>query len=232
MKKETRVKIYFIVFWIFLVTSFMGLAFFILTEATGYRINWQTYHLEMTGLISLDGIPKDVEIKVNGKTHPGGLPIKLTKILPGQYEIIITKKDYSPWSKLYNVAGGQAYEDKKIYLFVSKPIVKETIAYTKEQITDNFKSQTGRLTTLNNEIWYKNELVSRFSNVLHGAILANDRNHIYFQLGNELRVIELDGKNNTKLLDLPVSEEMIFSLIGDDKIVYIHQDKIYEILIR
>lgn len=215
-----------------MVISFVCLAFFVLTEATGYRVNWKTLKLEMSGLISLEGQPRDVKINVNGKNYEGGLPFKLAKILPGQYEVTISRENYSDWSKLYNVAGGQAYEDKKIILYFKSPTVNQVTHYTMERILDDYKNQSSKLIVSNNEIWYKDELVSRFTGSVYSAVLANDKHHIYFQLANEIRVIELDGKNNTKLLELPISSEIVFTLIGDDKIVYIYQDKFYEVLIR
>lgn len=232
MTKETRSKLSFILLWFFLITSFMVVAFFVLTEATGYRFNWQTMNLEMTGLISLEGTPRDVKISVNGKVMPQGLPLRLTKILPGQYQIEISKDKYSSWTKIYTVAGGQAYEDKKVTLFYAEPIVKENTNLKLEQVASDYKDKVARLTLKNNEIWYKEELVSRFGATLHGAILSDDRKHIFFQLNDEIRVIELDGKNNTKLLTLPIKDQVSFLPINDSKIVYILSDKVYEAQIR
>lgn len=228
MKKESRIKILFIILWVFLVVSFTILAFFVLSEATGYRFNWKTFRSEMTGLISLDGSPKNVEINVNGKIQNTGLPVRLTKIFPGQYEIIITKEGYSPWSKLFNVAGGQALEEKKIYLYYLNPQIAVSTSYSAEQISNIYKNQASKVIFTNNEIWYQQELISRFTGIIQGAILTNDRKHIIFQLGKELRVVELNGKNNTKLINLPTSDKLIFALIDDNKIAYIDQNKVYE----
>jgi len=231
MKKETRAKLFFIAFWIFMVTSFTALAFFVLTEATGYRFDWKTWHMEMTGLISIDGTPKAAVINVNGKIYPDQLPFRLTKIFPGQYEVTLSMTGYSDWSKIYNVAGGQAYEDKKIIIFFSNPEIKE-INVNKEQVLSDYKNRSDKITLNDNEIWYKDELVSRFSGKIFGVQLSDDKKHIFFQLNNELRVIELDGKNNTKLITLPTKEEVVFAVSNDEKILYLFDDKVFETRIR
>lgn len=233
MKKDLKIKIYFILLWIFLVSSFLVLALFILYEANGYKLNRQTWHLELTGLISLDGQPRQIDdIKINGKTVASNLPYKTKKILPGYYEIVASKSGYSNWTKIFYLNGGQAYEDKKMFLFFTEPVITETNRIiTKESLTNDAKNQASAVTIKNNEIWYQENLVTRFSDIPKSAILADDRLHIFFQLGSELRVIELDGSNNTKLFDFPSADTYIFSQ-NNDRVYYIDKDKIFEVEIR
>jgi hypothetical protein len=233
MKKELIFQLKFIALWIFLVSSFLALAVFILYEANGYRLDKTNWHLELTGLISLDGQPKQVDaITINGKNVATNLPYKTKKLLPGFYDIAASKNGYTTWNKTIYLNGGQAYEDKKMFLFLTKPVLEVTTKnMTIESLTNDAKNQASIVTIKENEIWYDEELVTRFSDTPKSAILADDKLHVFFQLGSELRVIELDGSNNTKLFDLPDTETYIFTQ-NNDHVYYIDKEKIYEAEIR
>lgn len=233
MKNELKFQLKFIALWIFLVSSFLVLAVFVLYEANGYRLNKTTWHLESTGLISLDGQPKQIDtIIINGKTVAKNLPYKTKKLLPGYYDIAASKSGYSTWNKTIYLNGGQAYEDKKMFLFFSKPLIVETTKNMNiDSLTNEAKNQSANITIKVNEIWYNDELLTRFSDTPKSVILADDRLHVFFQLGNEMRVIELDGSNNTKLFDLPSNDTYIFTQ-NNDRIYYVDKEKIYEVEIR
>ena len=234
MNKQLILQLKFIVLWIFLVSSFLALALFILYEANGYRLNKQTWRLELTGLISLDGQPKQVDsIMINGKKVDDTiLPYKVKKLLPGYYDIIITKSGYQNWAKSFYLDGGQAFEDKKMFLFFDKPIIKESVRnISLDSLKNDAKNQASQVVIKDNEIWYDDELLTRFSDAPKSAILADDHLHIFFQLGSELRVIELDGSNNSKLFDLPSADTYVFSQ-NNDRVYYIDKDKVFEVEIR
>ncbi|MEI6040566.1 MAG: PEGA domain-containing protein [Candidatus Berkelbacteria bacterium] len=232
MKKHIRLKISFILLWAFLIVSFTTLAVFVLYEANGYRLDKTTMKLEQTGLVAIDGLPKQVNIDVNNTRMKDVLPFKMSKALPGTYVVKISKDGYSNWTKTIKVIGGQAIDFKKVYLYITNPQIIESNRNTNaEAIKNDAKNEANDLLIINNEIWYKKLLVTRFSDTPKSAILTDDREHIIFQLGKELRVIELDGANNTKLFDFPTNDPYVFAMY-QDKIVYAANDKIYEAKIR
>jgi len=229
MKKRYK----FILFWIFLTISFSMLAAVLILEAYGYRFNRDTWKLESTGVILLDGQPRQVKVTVNGKANEDiTLPVRLPKLLPGQYEISIGKTDYQTWTKTLSLSGGQAIDEDKIQLFYANPkITESTKRLTLKELQSDFKSQSSNIEVKNNEIWYDEKLVTRFSQKPLGVILTNDRNHFIFQLNKELGVIELDGTNYHKLAALPGGETIAFALYAD-KLVYASGGKIFEADIR
>lgn len=228
MKKQ----ISFIFLWIFLIVSFSMLAIFVLYEANGYRLNRNNWHLELTGLIALDGQPKQADISLNGELVSNNLPFKLQKVFPGAYLISVTHDNYFTWKKIVKITGGQAYENKKVYLYYAKPEIKETTRTIKaSDIKNDAKNQGSDLTISNNEIWYKEKLLTRFNEKMSGVILTDDRAHIIFQVNKEIRVMDLDGSNNTKLFDLLNSDPHDFALYSD-KILFVEGEKIKEAKIR
>ena len=226
-------RIKFILLWIFLIVSFSVLAVILVLGAYGYRFNQQNWRLESTGVIVLDGLPRDVNIRVNGQIPPDTmLPLKLAKLLPGQYDITVGKNDYQTWSKTFILVGGQAIEAKHIQLFLAEPKVAEsTRKLTLENLQKDFLSAESDLTLKENEIWFNEKLVTRFSGKLAGAILINNRSQIIFQLNNELRVMDIDATNNIKLITLPNDEAVAFALSGN-KLVYASDNKFFEAEIK
>ena len=232
MSLNLRNKILFILLWIFIIVSFSLLALFVLYEANGYRVDFNAWRLEQTGLIYIDGVPKQVEVKFNNKTVSSVLPLKIPKILPGRYAVSVTKEGYSTWSKNILVQSGQAFEYRTINLYLLSPEIKETTRKIQaDTIKNDQKDQSSQVIVKDNEIWYKEKLVTRFSESPKGAILTDDHGHIMFQLGKELRVIELDGANNTKIFDFPTTDPYTYALYTD-KVIFVNNDKIDEVKIR
>lgn len=226
-------RIKFILLWIFLIVSFSVFAAILVLEAYGYRVNRETWTLQPTGVIVLDGQPRRVEILLNGQlSSDQDLPVKLSKLLPGQYDITLNKTDYQTWSKTFTLAGGQAIEDKHIQLFLNEPKVAESARKTTlKELQNDFKNQAGDLVLKDNEIWLNEKLVTRFSQKPLGAVLINYRSQIIFQSGNELRAMDIDGTNNIKLITLPNDTAVAFALYGD-KLVYASGDKFWEAEIK
>jgi len=229
MKKEHKVKIQAVLFWIFLISSFLVFAWVLILEASGYRMNWSTLKLTPTSLIMLDGQPKSVQIKINGQVNKGGFPFRLAKILPGQYEINVSQDGYADWNKTFRVEPGRGVSFDKINLFLLEPKTTDvTDEYTVDNLKKDFQNQSSQLTIKNNnEIWIDDELITRFSQSIMGAILIGSRTHIIFQTGAELKVMEIDGTNITNLVKLPNEDPVSFALYGN-KLVHQEQDKILE----
>lgn len=215
--KKNFVPIKFIVLWFFLVVSFVLLASLILLEANGYRINRQTWRLEKTALIILDGTPDQVELSYNGKTANVNLPVRISKLVPGQYDLVLNVNGRGEWSKNLQLAGGEAKKIQNIILFIDQP--QATPLGSEQSVLDNitqsYKNQSSNLVIKNNEIWYLDRLVTRFGDPILGAVLARDKNHIIYQMDQEIRVMELDGSNNNLLAQLQQNTPTVFALSGN-----------------
>jgi len=235
--KNAKVK--FILLWTLIVTSFLFFATVLILEAYGYRLDVRTWRIEPTGTIIIDGLPRQAQLRVNNELKPEDLPVKLAKLLPGAYEISLSRNNYQTWSKTFNLQGGQAIEIKRVLLFLNEPKPAETTRnLALAELQKNFLNQSQPIKMQGNEIWYQEKLVTRFSALPTGAILTNERNHIIFQLGRELRVMDLDGTNNFRLITLYSDETVAFALFADnlmldfDKLVWAEGGKIWEAEIR
>lgn len=222
----------FILLWFFLIASFIIFSVIIVLEAYGYRLNRQTWKLEPTGTIIVDGLPRQAKLTVNGQEIKEDLPIKLSKLLPGQYDLVLSQENYQTWSKSFRLEGGQAIEAKRLILFLIEPqTVETTRKITLEELQKDFQNQGNSVILKENEIWYQEKLVTRFAQKPLGAILTSERHHLIFQLGNELRVMDIDGTNNLKLVSLPNESAVAFAFYAN-KLVFASEDKISEAEIR
>lgn len=230
--KNARVK--FILLWIFLIVSFSILAVFLLLEAYGYRVDRQNWRIEQTATIVLNGTPRQVNISVNRNLPPDQiLPATISKLLPGEYEIIIAKEGYQTWTHSVRLAGGQAVEFDKITLFLTEPKIAESERkLSLADVQQDYTSQSNNLDIRENEIYYQDKLVTRTSSKILGAILTPDRYHIIYQEKAELRVMDLDGTNNIKLITLPNDSKISFALYNNKNLVWASESKIWEAEIR
>jgi len=231
MKKLNRTQLYFIIFWVLLVSSFLAFGTFLLLKASGYRFDQKTWRLEPTSLIYLDGQPDQAKITVNNQVDGQSLPLKISDLLPGQYDISVTYSGYYGWDKIANLTSGNGVVFDKIILFKKDPTTADvTASYNQDSIKNDYKDQSSALQIIGNEIWYKKKLVTRFSQTLNGAILAGDRAHIIMQLDGNICVMETDGTNVVSLIKLSSTSPTSFALYGN-KLVYTDQDKIYSAVI-
>lgn len=215
MKKfltRAKKRILFIIFWTVLIVSFIFSAFLIILKANGYQLNYKNFKILKTGMIILNGYNINETIVINGKDLKRGLPLKISNLEPGRYEIIIKANNYQDWSKTVEVEAGMAVNNQNIILFLKEPKDRDAPSNITNQtlLTDSLKNNSD-IKISSNEIFYQDNLVSRFSQNVLSTSLYPDGEHIIFQVQNEIRVIELDGGNNQLLFKINSNEPTIFS---------------------
>jgi len=233
MTLNKRKKIYFGIFWIILITSFIFFAVLLILMANGYHLNWKIMKLQQTGMIIINGNLDNIKLKNNNTEKTVNLPYRANRLLPGRYEIIITKDKYQNWSKVFNLEGGKAIIVNNLVLFYEKPEIKkiDTSEKALNQLKKDFESRKDNLKISGSELYKDNNLVTRFSQPILGAIYDENSNRIYLQTTNELRVIEIDGANNRLLASLKQVEPTTFS-INKNIIQFVDQSEIYEAIVR
>lgn len=192
-----------IIFWCVLVITFLFFSFLIILKANGFQLNYKTWKILQTGMIVLDGSPRNSIIKINNRTLKSGFPEKIANLNSGNYEIVITFPSYQTWQKNISVREGMAATYKNIILF--KDQSQDTNApsgLTIDKLTQDSRALSQDITIDDTEIFYQNNLITRFSQSVLGAVIYPDNKHIVFQLGDEIRVIDLDGSNNILLFKL------------------------------
>ena len=65
----------------------------------GYRLNTGSFGISRIGVLSVDIIPKDATTLLNGKMVGTSLPLRLTNLTPGTYNLRIEKSGYLPLIK-------------------------------------------------------------------------------------------------------------------------------------
>jgi len=128
MTRRTRRCIFYIFLFLFVV-----LASTIILYAQGYSFDWQKKSPVITGAFYFKSYPKEADIYVNNK-YEGKTTKFIRRIPPGEYDIKISKQNYSDWQKTLTVKSKLVTEAQNIVL------VKETV--TPNLITDNIKYLT------------------------------------------------------------------------------------------
>lgn len=226
-------KIYFGIFWVILIISFTFFAGLLILVANGYHLNLKNFRLQKTGMIVLDGTPRSITLSVNGEAKSVNFPTRITRLFPGRYELKITKENYQTWEKVVEIKGGQASLHENIILFLKEPKV---LAVSKDEgaITDiqkDFQNKSKSITIKENEVWYQEKLLTRFSQKVLGAVLAPDGNHIFLQVGSEIRVIEIDGSNDTALFKVKDAISVPISISGNI-IRFVEDEEVFEATIK
>jgi hypothetical protein len=186
-----------LLFWIILPILFIVLSTSISLVTAGFQFDWQSKRLTQTGLIFLAGSPKKVEVFSNGELIAQRLPVNLSSVAPGEYNVEIKKEGYVTWRKAFYIESGEARSESDIILFWAQPEVSEV---TDPQLIESVKINSEPSPLISGqEIRLNNRLVTRVSGTLRSAVLGPDRSHIFFQVDREIRVIEKDGGNETLL---------------------------------
>lgn len=229
MTASKRKKIYFYIFWVIMVASFVFFAVILIAFANGYHINMKNFHLQKTGIIIVDGNIDNALVSINGKTRISGLPCEFTRLLPGRYEIKVSKANYQDWSKIVYLEGGQATTLNDVTLYFNKivPIKASDAPQALARARQTFQNQSANISLENNEIHYQQKLITRFSQNIGGAIYDGQTNHFYFQQQNEIRAIDFDGSNNVLLFKLPSDAATAF-YVNNNLIYYIDAGKLYQ----
>lgn len=103
-------------FWIFLLFSF-PVVILVVGYAAGFRYNPTANQLTASAGISVDTVPNDAVVRLNGTDLKEKTPVVET-ISPGYYTIEISKEGYALWSKEMAVSENQSILFPEIYLFL------------------------------------------------------------------------------------------------------------------
>jgi len=184
-----------------------------------YKINWQNFSIRHTGIIYLSFSPKDAHVFINDDEKPGSAPFNIA-LFPGYYETRLTKDGFKSWYKNIKVEADKVHSCRNIVLFRENPeleviIDKDQVALIDAPYDILVKNPAGDLSANEYEIWNGDKLVSRFSKPISGVIWYPGNEYIAFQQGNEIRVIEQDGFNDTLLVQLSSSAPTKFLFSWD-----------------
>lgn len=188
----------------------------VLSYGQGYRFDFSTFRLIKTGVIYLEFTPKDSKISVNGVAEQKYSSFTLNTP-PGFYSISVSKDGFTPWLEQFHLDSGSVFDYRNIILF------KSDITATKLTDSDKIKlinapldvlaaNSPGQLLSNEYEIWIDKTLVTRFSEPIGRVIWYPDMAHIVYQQGDEIRIIENNGQNDTLLAKLSSTNQAQFAI--------------------
>ena len=110
-----KLKYQRLTYTLFFLIFFIGAPALILYTA-GYSYNFKANKLEKTGIISLDSRPQKASVSLDGKYY-GQTPLRITRLLPDEYSVVISKPGYYAWSKAMSVKSNLTTFFRDIILF-------------------------------------------------------------------------------------------------------------------
>ena len=101
------------------VIAFLAIGFVVLMYAQGYRWDFQNNKFVLAGAIYIEPIgPKETDISVNNKSTDNKSASLIKNLLPmRKYDVKVTKADYQPWEKEFEVTPGIVVNAENIILF-------------------------------------------------------------------------------------------------------------------
>lgn len=199
----------------------------------GYRLDTSNFKIVKTSVVYFEFSPRDVTISINGESDTS-LTSYVKNIRPGLYNIVISKSGYTPWTEQLRAESGAVYDFRKIVLFSSNIIIdvlsdQSKINQVNAPVDILAANSPGELSNSDYEIWIGDKLVTRFSEPIKSAIWYPDLNHIVYQQGNQIRVIEADGQNDTLLVTLTSSAKTRFAIGGRGAEIYYLDGDLYKV---
>ncbi len=228
-------SVFITICWLAVVLLIFTVASYLILIANGYKINWNNFKIQKTGMIFLRSNPKDPEIWVNNELVGTRTPFKHSEILPGKYDVKLVKFGYVDWHYTFNVEPGMVSANEYIRMFLSDPLQVEPTTQeiaSLDKLSESWEAK-GLEIKNQNEIWFNDVFITRFSDEVKNLCWHSDLKHIFFQINNEIRVMEPDGANNTKLVNLESDEMAVFVPINNSKyLLYKDLDQVKKIKIE
>lgn len=114
MSRSTRRLIFYAFVLVFLLITPPTILY-----SAGYSFDWQNFKIAQTGGVYLKTDPPAAQITVDGKIT-GTTPRLISRLIPRDYHILISRPGFRPWEKILTVAPQLVTEARNIFLFPEK----------------------------------------------------------------------------------------------------------------
>lgn len=115
LSKPIRRTIFVVFFVLFFLISPA-----IIMYTSGYRYDWRRGLLRETGAVNIDIEPKTAEVFLNNVKIKSKMPVRLSDLIPGKYNIRVTAPGYYEWQKDVDVKSKQTVYVKEITMLQKK----------------------------------------------------------------------------------------------------------------
>ncbi|MFA5029237.1 MAG: PEGA domain-containing protein [Patescibacteria group bacterium] len=115
--------------YVFFIVVFLLAAPAVILYTQGYRYNLKKSRVQKTGIFIISSLPRRANIYLNGEPFPNTTPARLENILPGDYEVKLTKDGYHDWQKKLTVLENSTTFAEKIILWKnSQPVSLSSVS--------------------------------------------------------------------------------------------------------
>ncbi|MCC2631456.1 MAG: hypothetical protein K0S20_155 [Patescibacteria group bacterium] len=180
-----------------IVTVATGAVFYSL----GYQVNWRTFSIQRTGLISLNTDIGTVpaEVKIDGAMVAAEIPYRTAPLFPGVYTVSIAKPGFKPWERTVTVEPNKVNNFPSIILIKEQPVEVATPSNAARLLSES-RLDRRDIEVRENELWIEGKFVTRFSQDILSAAWYPDNEHVVYQVGNELWMVSLDGLRSDRII--------------------------------
>jgi len=230
------------IFYIVLIGLFFILTPLLIFYALGFRYNTDYNKFQKTGALYIRSNPSNATIEIDGKAKSFITPDKILSLLPGEYNLKISKSGYYDWTKKLEVKSYQTTFAEDIYLFSST----QSIDSLAEGGITNFSTSPNRkvfvyVSLKNNSheiyIYYnssqKSEYLGKVDNLNQFNSWSFDQTKIIFTTDDqEYGYIDLQKSNAVHFLSeiININFEKIYWDDGNSNILWgLSNHKLYKI---
>ncbi|MFH1855562.1 MAG: PEGA domain-containing protein [bacterium] len=214
-------------YYIAAIVAFFVAAFYVISYASGYKIDITNRNISQTGMIVVQSDPQ-AKIYLND-TEQGSGNVTVRNLEKGNYNVVIKRDGYYSWSRSFELKGGEANIINDAILFKTDPEISEFKIEQSDFISS--LSDTDSLTVVNNEIFQNSQFVTRLAKEIKGVCWYSDRRYIAYTYKDTLKIISIDGTNEVKLLEKKSDTPVVFINSGRS-VIYESDGKVYRATIR
>ncbi len=215
-------KYYIVAIFVFFIA-----AFYVITYASGYKIDITNRNIQQVGMIVIES-DQQAKIYLNDIEQGSG-NATIRNLEKGNYNVVIKRDGYYNWQRSFELNGGEANIINDAILFKTDPQISEFKIEQSDFISS--LSDTDSLTTVNNEIYQNSQFVTRLAKEIKGVCWYSDRRYIAYTYENSLKIISIDGTNEVKLLEKKSDTPVVFINSGRS-VIYESDGKVYKATIR
>lgn len=186
---------------IFRITIFFIISLLTVLYALGYKVNVQTKSFEQTGIIKVDSkTTNSAMVYLNGQKVSDLLPYRKAYVFPGEYDLKLSKDGYQDVSYRFTVVKNKVNSFPNATQIYAEPKIIATDAYSDQFSASAKLLLKPELEKNGNELWVSGKYITRFSKTIYSATEFPDNAHFVLQLGNQLILMEEDGRNHQTIL--------------------------------
>ncbi len=220
-----------VILWI----SFFLISPSIILYTAGYRYDWKNNVVKQTGVLSVDVLPRDSIVTLNGIRVEKQIPIRLTNRAPGTYLLTIERPGYKTWQRDIVIESNNTTYIKNITLVKDSLPIRITdsidtvigiygsgysdVLLVLKKTNNLYELEAFNPTTNATTLVYRSENatmpmveVSPYTSLAYSRIKGNTSDTLY--------LISLNGPENTTINSIPTTARLTWNATNGTEQLY------------